>query len=375
MALLLKSADMNNRSTSTSRTSQFITNGISLTEMLVAIILLSLVTGFAFTAISTMRKNYLVEAAIASDRISTTMALTSLARQYYENPDFARNAPAAYPVTDDIDDSRLTILSLRGGQSSYDASGAVRCVLTNIDTGTSSATIPAACLAAYRLTPDDVITTFQHIALPVIFPEWSAEPCLINQMVAEQNVIRFTVYNAACLSAGIDAGQPSRQAFHLPRLVALSHNRKQKQDMILGEAAASDHHLASPGFINHPVRADGIWINSTSTRPADRFAVQPVSLFQFGGTAWILPPLIHGLSAVELHIESPTDTTLIMRDCTQAGQQSLRLNGLTPAMLASVFYGLCFQRQGHDTAELMITISGGNSQWRRGISFRYMPAP
>lgn len=70
---------MNNRSTSTSRTSQFITNGISLTEMLVAIILLSLVTGFAFTAISTMRKNYLVEAAIASDRISTTMALTSLA--------------------------------------------------------------------------------------------------------------------------------------------------------------------------------------------------------------------------------------------------------------------------------------------------------
>ena len=94
---------MNNRSTSTSRTSQFITNGISLTEMLVAIILLSLVNGFAFTAISTMWKNYLVEAAIASDRISTTMALTSLARQYYENPDFARNAPAAYPVTDDIE--------------------------------------------------------------------------------------------------------------------------------------------------------------------------------------------------------------------------------------------------------------------------------
>jgi hypothetical protein len=375
MALLLKSADMNNRSTSTSRTSQFITNGISLTEMLVAIILLSLVTGFAFTAISTMRKNYLVEAAIASDRISTTMALTSLARQYYENPDFARNAPAAYPVTDDIADSRLTILSLRGDQSSYGASGAVRCVLTNIDTGTSSATIPAACLTAYRLTPDDVITTFQHIALPVIFPEWSAEPCLINQMVAEQNGIRFTVHNAACLSAGIDAGQPSRQAIHLPRLVALSHNRKEKQDMILGEAAASDHHLASPAFINHPDRADGIWINSTSTRPADRFSVQPVSLFQFGGTAWILPPLMHGLSAVELHIESPTDTTLIMRDCTQAGQQSLLMNGLTPSMLASVFYGLCFQRQGHDTAELMITISGGNGQWRRGIRFHYMPAP
>jgi hypothetical protein len=81
------------------------------------------------------------------------------------------------------------------------------------------------------------------------------------------------------------------------------------------------------------------------------------------------------LSAVELHIESLTDTTLIMRDCTQTGQQSLRLNGLTPSMLASVFYGLCFQRQGHDTAELMITISGGNSQWRRGISFRHMPAP
>ena len=366
---------MNNRSISTSRTSQFITNGISLTEMLVAIILLSLVTGFAFTAISTMRKNYLVEAAIASDHISTTMALTSLARQYYENPDFARNAPAAYPVTDDIADSRLTILSLRGDQSSYGASGAVRCVLTNIDTGTSSATIPAACLTAYRLTPDDVITTFQHIALPVIFPEWSAEPCLINQMVAEQNGIRFTVHNAACLSAGIDAGQPSRQAIHLPRLVALSHNRKEKQDMILGEAAASDHHLASPAFINHPDRADGIWINSTSTRPADRFSVQPVSLFQFGGTAWILPPLMHGLSAVELHIESPTDTTLIMRDCTQAGQQSLLMNGLTPSMLASVFYGLCFQRQGHDTAELMITISGGNGQWRRGIRFHYMPAP
>jgi hypothetical protein len=145
--------------------------------------------------------------------------------------------------------------------------------------------------------------------------------------------------------------------------------------MILGEAAASDHHMASPVFINHPVRTDGIWINTTSTRPTDRFAVQPVSLFQFGGTAWILPPLIHGLSAVELHIESLTDTTLIMRDCTQTGQQSLRLNGLTPSMLASVFYGLCFQRQGHDTAELMITISGGNGQWRRGIRFRFMPAP
>ncbi|MBT6258012.1 MAG: hypothetical protein HOI92_09510 [Alphaproteobacteria bacterium] len=366
---------MKNQPTSASRTSRFIANGISLTEMLVAIILLSLVTGFAFTAISTMRKNYLVEAAIASDRISTTTALTSLARHYYENPDFARTAPAAYPVTDDIADSRLTILSLRGGQSSYDASGTARCMLTDIDTGTGSATIQAACLAAYRLTPDDVITTFQHIALPVIFPEWSAEPCLINQMVAEQNTIRFTVHNAACLSAGTDAGQPSRQAFHLPRLVALSHNRNQKQDMILGEAAASDHHMASPVFINHPLRTDGIWINTTSTRPTDRFAVQPVSLFQFGGTAWILPPLIHGLSAVELHIESLTDTTLIMRDCTQTGQQSLRLNGLTPAMLASVFYGLCFQRQGHDTAELMITISGGNGQWRRGIRFRYMPAP
>jgi hypothetical protein len=144
---------------------------------------------------------------------------------------------------------------------------------------------------------------------------------------------------------------------------------------MLGEAAANDHHLASPAFINHPDRADGIWINSTSTRSADRFSVQPVSLFQFGGTAWILPPLMHGLSAVELHIESPTDTTLIMRDCTQARQQSLLVNGLTPSMLASVFYGLCFQRQGHDTAELMITISGGNGQRRRGIRFHYMPAP
>ena len=57
---------------------RFVVTGISLTEMLVAVMLLSLVTGFAFTATSTMRKNHLVEARIASDRITTTEAMTAL---------------------------------------------------------------------------------------------------------------------------------------------------------------------------------------------------------------------------------------------------------------------------------------------------------
>ncbi|MGB2096210.1 MAG: hypothetical protein ACPHW5_00310 [Candidatus Puniceispirillales bacterium] len=59
---------------------RFVVTGISLTEMLVAVMLLSLVTGFAFTAISTMRKNHLVEARIASDRITTTEAISRIWR-------------------------------------------------------------------------------------------------------------------------------------------------------------------------------------------------------------------------------------------------------------------------------------------------------
>lgn len=348
--------------------------GISLTEMLVAVILLSLVTGFAFTAISTMRKNHLVEAKIASDRITTTEAMTRLAQEFNQNPGFARTAPAAYPVTDDVSDSRLTIIGLRNGQASYDPSGAAQCFLSDIDTSTRSAKIPTTCLAAYGLTPNDIITSFQHFALPVIFPEWSPEPCLINQMVQDQHAVRFTVHNEACLTAGADAGQPERQVFHLPRLLILSHNRRHQQDMALGEAAGSDHYIAPPKWIDQHISPDGIWMEITSNRPGDRFAIQPVQLFSFGGTAWILPPLMNGLNTAELHIESLTDTTQIMGNCSQQGQQSIRLNRLNPAMLASAFYALCFQRQGNDTAELMFTISSGKAQWRRGIRFRFIPA-
>jgi hypothetical protein len=353
---------------------RFAVTGISLTEMLVAVILLSLVTGFAFAAISTMRKNYLVEARIASDRITTTEAMTSLAQTFNENPGFARTPPASYPNTDDVADSRLTIIGLRNGQASYDSSGTARCFLSDIDTSTRSAKIPRACLTAYGLTPDDIITSFQHLGLPVIFPEWSPEPCLINQIEQDQQAVRFTVYNEACLSAGVDAGQPNRQVFHLPRLVVLSHERRHQQDMTLGEAAGSDHYLARPKWINRHISPDGIWMEITSNRPGDRFAIQPVQLFSFGGTAWLLPPLMNGLNIAELHIESLTDSTEIMGNCSQTGQQSIRLNRLTPSMLASAFYALCFQRQGHDTAELMFTISSGNAQWRRGIRFRYIPA-
>jgi hypothetical protein len=51
--------------------------------MLVAIMLLSLVTGFAFTAISTMRKNYLVEAAIAPDLSTPTATARAAETGHY----------------------------------------------------------------------------------------------------------------------------------------------------------------------------------------------------------------------------------------------------------------------------------------------------
>ena len=63
---------------------RFVVTGISLTEMLVAVMLLSLVTGFAFTATHHAEKPS-GRGRIASDRITTTEAMTRLAQEFNQN--------------------------------------------------------------------------------------------------------------------------------------------------------------------------------------------------------------------------------------------------------------------------------------------------
>ena len=344
---------------------------VSLTEMLMAIMLLSLVTAFAFAAITTMQRNTLVEAKLASDRITTTEALRDLARQFYDNPDLSRTAPASFPAQD----SRLTILGLRRHQSLYDSAGGVKCTLADIDLDAKSAVMPATCLAAYQLTPNDIISSFGYIALPVIFPEWAAEPCLITRLEPYDQAVRFYVENTACLMPGSDAGNPVDQSFHLPQLIVVLHNRRHRQDMIMMASAGGDHHIPRPRFNRHQISSDGIWIEMISQRPQDNFANQPVNIFQFSGRSWIYPPLITSSNHLELHIESLTDNTIIMADCGQAGQQNLHLGGLSSEQLELALYALCFQHSGSQSAELMMTIRSGNSrsQWRHGIRFRHNP--
>lgn len=344
---------------------------VSLTEMLVAIMLLSLVTGFAFAAISTMQRNTLVEARLASDGITTTEALRDLARQFYDNPDLSRTAPASFPAQD----SRLTILGLRRHQSLYDSVGGVKCTLADIDLDAMSAVMPAACLAVYQLTPNDIISSFGYVALPIIFPEWAAQPCLITRLEPYDQAVRFYVENTACLVPGANAGSPVDQSFHLPQLIVVSHNRRHRQDMIMMASAGGDHNIPRPRFNRHQISSDGIWIEMISQRPQDNFANQPVNLFQFGGQPWIYPPLITSGNHLELHIESLTDNTIMMANCDQAGHQNLHLNGLNAGQLEAALYALCFQHNDSQTAELMMTIRLGNShsQWHHGIRFRHNP--
>ena len=119
------------------------------------------------------------------------------------------------------------------------------------------------------------------------------------------------------------------------------------------------------------VSADGMEWQRESSRAEDNFATNPVNLIHFGGEAWAAITPNSNINSQQrvftLTIQTPFDDTKIMPNCQQTEQDTLTQNGLTYDGLTALVDSICFRHTGQSEARLLITISGGNLQWRRLI--------
>ena len=354
-------------------------SGLSLVELLVAMALLSLVMGMGFVATSAMRRGYLVEASLASDQLETATSLRQVISQFHSDSDFIRNPPLGYPADDPdtaIDETRFSLLPIRGRQAGLYPSGVnggmAICTLNTINPTT--AMIPMACINSTGLSAADMVTSLTLIDLPWLFPEWAAEPCLITRLTLDPMGIRATVANPACLLPAATAGVPSpppSEMIRLPRLMIITNDRQHRQDAMLVETAMTHQTGIGLAIFAGTVSTDGMEWQRESSRAEDNFATNPVNLIHFGGEAWAAITPNSNINSQQrvfaLTIQTPFDDTKIMPNCQQTEQDTLTQNGLTYDGLTALVDSICFRHTGQSEARILITISGGNLQWRRLI--------
>ncbi len=352
-------------------------SGLSLVELLVAMALLSLVMGMGFVATSAMRRGYLVEAGLAADQLETATSLRQIISQFHNDSDFIRNPPLVYPPDDpdtEIIETRFSLVPIRGRQAGIRPSGAqggaAICTLSKIDA--STALIPTTCINGTGLSAADLIASLALTALPWLFPEGGAEPCLIERLTLDPMGIRVIVENPPCLLPAATASlsdPPATGMIRLPRLMVITTDRRHRQDAMLVEAATA----LQPGIALKreagTISADGMEWQRESQRDEDHFGNRPVNLMSFGGQTWLAVSPDTGINrqhrAFSLVIETPFDDTKIMSDCQSAEHDHLTQTGLNYEGLTTLLDRLCFRHQGRDEARLLITIRGGHLQWRR----------
>jgi prepilin-type N-terminal cleavage/methylation domain-containing protein len=354
-------------------------SGLSLVELLVAMALLSLVMGMGFVATSAMRRGYLVEARLASDQLEKATSLRQVISQFHNDGDFILNPPLGYPPDDPdtaMDETRFSLLPIRGRQAGFHPSGVnggmAMCSLNTINP--STALIPMACINSTGMSVADMVMSLTLIDLPWLFPEWAAEPCLITQLTPDSMGIRITVANPACLLPATTAGVPSpppSEMIRLPRLMIITNDRQHRQDAMLVETAMTHQTGIGLAFFAGTVSIDGMEWQRESRRPEDNFAMNPVNLIHFGGEAWVAITPNNDINSLQrvftLTIQTPFDDTKIMPDCQQTEQDTITHTGLTYDGLTALVDSICFRHTGQSEARMLITISGGNLQWRRMI--------
>jgi len=360
-------------------------SGLSLVELLVAMALLSLVVGMGFVATSAMRRGYLVEASLAADQLETATSLRQIISQFHSDGDFILNPPLVYPPDDPdtaVEETRLSLIPIRGRQAGIYAAGtdggAARCSLYKMNTET--ALIPMACVDALGISASDLITNLSLTALPWLFSEWGAEPCLIQRMTPDPMGIRITVANPSCLVPATPLGfasPPVSGMIRLPRFMVFTTDRRHRQDAMLVEAAMSNVAGIGLKIEAGTPSADGIeWLRD-SRRNEDHFGNRAVNLMRFGGKAWLAVNPDSGINrqqnAFSLAIETPFDNTKTLSDCQSGEHDQLIQTGLNYDALITILNQLCFRHANQDEARLLITIRGGHRQWRRILRLNALP--
>ena len=352
-------------------------SGLSLVELLVAMALLSLVMGMGFVATSAMQRGYLVEANLASHQLETARSLRQVITQFHNDRDFILNPPLVFPPDDPdtvVEEARFSLIPIRGRQAGMHPSGTLGgapiCTLSKIDP--STALIPLACINGTGISTADLMTSLDLMALPWLFPEWAAEPCLIQRMTADPLGIRIAVENPSCLLPATTAGLPHPppiEMIRLPRMMVITTDRRHRQDAMMIEAAGSNYAGIGLKIMAGTISDDGMEWQRESRRDADHFGNRPVHLMTFGGETWLAVSPDIGInrqqSAFTLAIETPFDDTKILTDCQSEEQNQLTQTGLNYDELITLLNHLCVRHSAQSEARLLITIRGGHTQWRR----------